>query len=245
MKNRILSLIIAVLLVLSFMPIISGFADTDPYVDDPFDGNPTTAQGTTFSTTPTTPTTPTTAPKAIGKTISGLKITLTSVNSLKLSWNETKNAEYYQVYRTDGSKAISFYAKVTTNSFKEKGLTRGKTYSYQVKAFSKTLNQSSEFSAKVKTTIFANKIASVKATAKATSIVLNIKKVSGADKYEVVYSTNKKFKNKKTATSKSNKVTVKKLKKNTKYFFKVRAVKKVAKKNYYTNYFKLNKTTKK
>ncbi len=252
MKSRLLSLLVIAVMILGVLPIVSGVADTtDPYVDDPFDDKPTTSsQGGTTTVTKAPSVTTTTAPKttekkSIGKKISGLKLRMTSVNSLKLTWNQTENAEYYNVYRTDGSKAIGFYKKVTSNSFVDKSLKRGKTYSYQIKAFSKTLNQSSDFSSKVKADIFPDKISSVSAKVKATSIALTVKKVKGAQKYEVVYSTNKNFKNKKTKTSKSNKITVKKLKKNTKYFFKIRAVKKVANKNYYTKYFKLNKKTKK
>lgn len=51
------------------------------------------------------------------------------------------------------------------------------------------------------------------------------KKVSGAQGYEVVYSTNKKLKSSKTTTTKKTSVTLKKLKKNKKYYVKVRAYK--------------------
>ncbi len=235
MKKRMISVLIVAVMFLGILPnILSAGFDNDPAADDPFGDQTKTSVSVT-----------TTTQKSIGKTISGLKLTLTSLNSVKLTWNEVSGAEYYQIYRTDGTKAISFYKRVTLNSFVDKKLTRGKTYSYQVKAFSSTLEQSSNFSSKVKTTVFPTKISLVKATAKAKSIVLTVKEVSGAQKYQVVYSKNKNFKNAKTETVKSNKITVKSLKNNTKYYFKVRAVKKVAKKNYYTKYYKLNKKTKK
>lgn len=56
------------------------------------------------------------------------------------------------------------------------------------------------------------------------SVKLSLKKVSGA-KYQIRYSTNAKFKKAKNKISKNVTVTVKKLKKGKKYYFKVRAYK--------------------
>jgi len=62
---------------------------------------------------------------------------------------------------------------------------------------------------------------------KAKKVVVQIKKVSGADGYEITYSTSKKFPkaDTKVVTSKKNKVTISKLKKGKTYYFKVRAYK--------------------
>lgn len=59
-------------------------------------------------------------------------------------------------------------------------------------------------------------------------IKLTFKKVRGADGYEVLYATNKKFKKSKKVTVKAPKATLKKLKKGKKYFVKVRAFKRDA-----------------
>lgn len=59
-------------------------------------------------------------------------------------------------------------------------------------------------------------------------IKLTFKKVRGADGYEVLYATNKKFKKNKKVTVKAPKATLKKLKKGKKYFVKVRAFKRDA-----------------
>jgi len=67
-----------------------------------------------------------------------------------------------------------------------------------------------------------NKLANMKGK----KVKINIKKVSGADGYQIVYSTSKKFKKsaKKTTTKKT--YTLKKLKKGRTYYVKVRAYKK-------------------
>ncbi|MCI9566082.1 MAG: hypothetical protein HFG30_08810 [Eubacterium sp.] len=72
--------------------------------------------------------------------------------------------------------------------------------------------------------IKANKL---KKKAKSASVTVKWNKVKGAKKYEVTLSTDKKFiKNVKFKTTKKNTITIKKLKKNKKYFVQVVAVKK-------------------
>ena len=86
------------------------------------------------------------------------------------------------------------------------------------------------------------KVKSVKLTAKKKKLNVKWKKVSGATGYEVVYATNKKFtKNKETIEVKKNKVKLKGLKSNRKYFVKVRAYKKANGNTYYGNWSKVVK----
>ncbi len=61
---------------------------------------------------------------------------------------------------------------------------------------------------------------------------ITLKSVNGASGYQVAYSTNKKFKSKKTVNTHANVTTVKGLKKKT-YYFKARAYKTVDGKKYY------------
>ena len=71
-------------------------------------------------------------------------------------------------------------------------------------------------------------VKTVKLTAKKKKLNVSWKKVSGATGYEVMYAKNNKFtKGKKTVKVKKNKVTLKRLKSNKKYFVKVRAYKTV------------------
>ena len=68
------------------------------------------------------------------------------------------------------------------------------------------------------------------------------KKVTGANGYQLVYATNKKFtKNKKTLTLKSTTKTISKLKKGTTYYVKVRAYKVSNGKKVYGKYSSVKK----
>lgn len=95
----------------------------------------------------------------------------------------------------------------------------------------------------------SNTVAKTKVTKKSPkkkSVVLNLKKVKGATEYEVVYSTNKNFKNKKVKKTSSAKVTIKSLKPGKKYYVKVRAVKNnYAQKYVYSSWTKTSFKTKK
>lgn len=66
-----------------------------------------------------------------------------------------------------------------------------------------------------------------KASAGKKKVSLTLKKVSGATGYSIKYADNKKMKKAKTKTSKGTKVTIKKLRKGKKYYFKARAFKTV------------------
>ena len=68
------------------------------------------------------------------------------------------------------------------------------------------------------------KVKNVKVKAKKKKLNVSWKKVSGAKGYKVTYATNNKFtKGKKTSIVKKNKITIKNLKSNKKYYIKVRA----------------------
>lgn len=66
-------------------------------------------------------------------------------------------------------------------------------------------------------------ISSVKLKQKKQAVTVSWKKVSGAAGYQVCYSTSKKWKGKKQKLTRSNKLTVKKLKKKKTYYIRVRA----------------------
>ena len=86
------------------------------------------------------------------------------------------------------------------------------------------------------------KVKSVNLKAKKKKLNVSWKKVSGATGYEVMYAKNNKFtKVKKTVKVKKNKVTLKRLKSNKKYFVKVRAYKKANGNTSYGNWSKVVK----
>jgi len=66
----------------------------------------------------------------------------------------------------------------------------------------------------------------VKAKAKKATVTLKFSKVKGVKKYQIQYSTKKKFSTYTEKTTKKNKIIIKKLKKGKKYYVRVRACKK-------------------
>lgn len=76
---------------------------------------------------------------------------------------------------------------------------------------------------------------------------ITMKKVKDIQGYQIQYSTSKKFKAKKTKTVTTNKTTytIKKLRKNTKYYVRVRPYKKISKTKIYGNWSKLKTIAKK
>ena len=70
-----------------------------------------------------------------------------------------------------------------------------------------------------------SKISTISGTAKKKKITIKWKKVSDATGYKIVYSTSKKFKNKKVIYTNKKSVTIKKLKSKKRYYIKVCAYK--------------------
>ena len=77
------------------------------------------------------------------------------------------------------------------------------------------------------------KIRSAKRTKNNKSIKIKLKKVSGATRYQIKYSTFKNFKKSKTVVTKKLTTTIKKLKAKKRYYIKARAYKVVKGKRYY------------
>ncbi len=156
----------------------------------------------------------------------------------KQETTKTEDAVSYQIhYVLNGGKNHkdnpSVYAKETVNL--KNPSRKGYAFNgwYTDAAFTAKVTQISPDMAKditlyakwSKITVKKAKLQSVKNTKKKTMQV-KIKKVSKADGYEIVYSTNKKFKKSKKTTTAKTKAVVKKLKNGKTYYVKVRAFKK-------------------
>lgn len=89
------------------------------------------------------------------------------------------------------------------------------------------------------------KITSAKRSKNGKSIKLKIKKINGAQKYQIRYSTNKKVKKYKSVTTKKLNYTLKKLNAKKTYYIKVRAYRTVNGKKYYSSWSKVKKVKKK
>lgn len=94
------------------------------------------------------------------------------------------------------------------------------------------------------TTVKVGKTKIKKAKAGKKRVALTLKKVKGATGYKIKYATNKKLKKAKTITVKKNKVTIKKLKRGKKYYFKAQAYKMVNGKKVYGKWSKVKASKK-
>lgn len=175
-----------------------------------------------------------------------ISASVTGKQQVKLSWSGVSNASGYEIYRAVGKGGkytlLKTIANGNTQSYTDKNVTLGKTYSYKVRGYyadgGGTLY--SDFSSKktVKVALAKVKISKAKSlSSKRVQIVW--KKVSGASGYEVYRGKTKNGKYKKIGTLKSwNKVsfTDKKVSRKKTYYYKVRAYKKVGGKKYYGEY---------
>ncbi len=198
----------------------------------------TAVTGTTKSYTITVkPNAPTNA-KAVSKTVS----------SVDISWKPSYNASGYIIYRATSKSGK--YKKVdttTATTFTDKGLTKGKTYYYKVKAYVS--------SGKEKITSAYSNITSVKVSAPAPATITAKRAKSGTAKvtwgkstgaagYEVYMASSKSGKYAKiTTVNKATTLSYTKsgLSKGRTYYFKVRSYITVNGKKVYSNFTKVVK----
>lgn len=178
------------------------------------------------------------------KKVTGVTAVSATTSSAQITWDESDSTVAgYIVYRS--TKKSSGYKEVGTtlsNSFTDKGLTKGKTYYYRVKAYVKDGKSEikSENSKTVKLTVSApapSTISAKKSKSKVAKITWG--KAIGAEGYEVYMakSANGKFTKIKTITSSSTTTTTKTgLTKGKTYYFKVRSYITVNGKKVYSNY---------
>lgn len=264
MKNKLISIILISLMLLMTIPSFAFANDTDPTKDDIFDESNTTAitttstDNTTISTTTESSTltsTSTTASKSTTKAIvniaspSNFNYQIKSVSSITLLWQKVDGATGYQIYKSEGNNIIKPYKTVYNNYLSESALKRGVKYKYQVIAFKKINGQSyySDFSNAISFNAFAKKISKVTTKVTKKTVSIKIKAVTGAEEYEIKYSTKKNMKKAKIIKSKKSNVNIKakKLKKGKKYFVTVRAYKTISGEKVYTSIKKFSFKTKK
>lgn len=165
-------------------------------------------------------------------------------NKTKVTWTGISGASGYEIYRS--TKKTSGYTKIrtlssSTRSYVDTGRTTGTTYYYKVRAY-KTINGSrylGDYSALVGAKPALSRVAGVKARRGGSKkIKVTWKKVSGASGYTVYRSTNKRksYKAVKNVNSRTVKYTTGKLTKGKRYYFKVRAYRKIGKKKVYSPY---------
>ncbi len=184
--------------------------------------------------------------KVAPKKVTGVKAASATTSSISVNWNAADNVTGYIVYRstnkTSGYKKI---ATTITNSYTDKGLKKGATYYYKVRAYVKTGNttlQSSSSSydgAKVTSPTPAT-VSAKKAKAKVAKISWG--KSIGAEGYQVCMASSKNgtYKVVKTITSGSTTSFSKSgLTAGKTYYFKVRSYITVNGKKVYSDFTKI------
>ncbi|MBQ9913249.1 MAG: DUF1906 domain-containing protein [Clostridia bacterium] len=174
----------------------------------------------------------------LGK-VKSLKVSKTYSASVKLSWKKVTGAEGYKVqYSTDGKKWTSLTTEKTSLTVKK--LKSGKSYRFRVRATAG--KYSGDYSSQVKTVtkVSAGELKKLKSS-KSAQLTATWTKLSGADGYQLYLSTSKKFTSKTTKKvtvkkGKTVKTTVKSLKKNKKYYVKIRGYKTVNDKKVYGSF---------
>ena len=170
--------------------------------------------------------------------------------SVTLTWVGTTNATHYRIYKyNSATKTYTKVADTDKTTYKVKGLTRGTKYKFRIRPLTRSGN-TDYFSAKYKyvTTITTPATAKISKifSSKSKIAKLNWKAVTNAEGYEITYSTSKTFKKAKTATiskKDATTATIKKLSKGKKYYFKVRAYRKLSGKKIYGSYSKVKSKT--
>ncbi|WP_099467088.1 lectin like domain-containing protein [Konateibacter massiliensis] len=181
----------------------------------------------------------------IGK-VSNLTATQTTT-SVKLNWTKQGGVTGYEIYRYNTStkkyEKIATNKKASKNTYTDKSREAGTSYKYKVRAYKKSGSKYTYGTySSVLTTATKPKTTTLTGTAQSKKAKLSWTKVDGASGYEIYMSTKKSsgYTLKKTVKSaKTVTYTQKSLKKNTKYYFKIRAYKTVSGKKIYGGYSKI------
>jgi ribosomal protein S19 len=161
------------------------------------------------------------------------KITATqSTSAIKLKWNSVKGANGYRVYQYDSKTAEYKQIASVKNAteYRVAKLKAGKNYKFAVLAYFKTDSGKVYFSNSKKTVSTATEpaVTSVSLKLSGKTAVVSWNKISGADGYQIYYSTSKNGKYKKLKSTSALSYKKSGLTSGKKYYFKVRAYKKTS-----------------
>lgn len=185
---------------------------------------------------------------------SGVKAAASGYDAVKLTWNAVPGAKNYQVYRATSAAGLAKAPVLATVSaskgtvYQDSKLATGTKYFYAVREYAAPLT--GEMSANAAATPVLAKPAISKVKSGKRQLTVSWKKVAGASGYWV-YSSKKKSSGyrcvKKISKAGTVKFTHKKLKKNKKYYYKIRAYRTVNGKKVWSAYsaVKSQKTKKK
>lgn len=178
--------------------------------------------------------------------VTGFTIKDNYTNKVKLRWDKQPQATQYKIYLYN-NKTKKYECKKTLNGNTTtatiKGLTDGTTYTFKIQAINGNNVYGEYTKFKVTTKPKKAKISKLKATAK-NKLTVNWKKIANSNGYMIQYSTNSKFKNAKKIQIKNKKTiskVIKSLKRNKKYYIRIRAYRQVDGKKIYGDYCKTKK----
>ena len=173
--------------------------------------------------------------------IGGFKAKSKSYNSITLQWNKNTSATGYELQKWNGKKwvALTKITKNSTTAYTVKSLKASTTYKYRIRAY-KTIGKATQYSGYKELSVNTNpsNMSGFKAkrTAK-TSVTLQWKKNTSATGYEIQKWNGKKWVSAAKVTKNSTVTsTVKNLKKNTSYKFRIRAYKTIGKATQYSSW---------
>lgn len=163
--------------------------------------------------------------------IASVSIKKSSATSAVISWSAASKVSGYEILKFDSAKNAYVHLTHVSNSqtsYKVSSLKNSTAYYYQVRAY-KTVNDKNyygEIGNTVFTFIKPSKVKLKSVTLSKTTLNVEWKKVNCSG-YEITYTTDSKFKKGlkkvKIKNPKTEKKAIKKLKKNKKYYVKVRA----------------------
>lgn len=163
--------------------------------------------------------------------IASVSIKKDSATSAVISWSAASKVSGYEILKFDSAKNAYVHLAQVSNSqtsYKVSSLKNSTAYYYQVRAY-KTVNDKNYYG-EVGNTVFTfikpSKVKLTSVTLSKTTLKVEWKKVNCSG-YEITYTTDSKFKKGlkkvKIKNPKTVKKAIKKLKKNKKYYVKVRA----------------------
>lgn len=167
------------------------------------------------------------APSGVPEIPTNLDADDTGDNSIRLTWNPSKDATAYYIYRaTSSTGTYSNIAKVTTTSYTNTGITANRYYYYKVKAYNDTYQYSdySNVASAYVTASIPNEPYDLNATAESSSkIDLDWDSVDNTTSYYVYRATSASGTYTKIATVTDESYTDSGLSANTRYYYKVKA----------------------
>ena len=173
--------------------------------------------------------------------MSGYKVKSKTSTSVTLQWNKNTTATGYELQKWDGKKWVAL-TKITSNAtttYTVKSLKASTTYKYRIRAY-KTIGKATQYSGYAELSVNTNPSGmsgfKVKSTAK-TSVTLQWNKNTTATGYELQKWDGKKWVALTKITKNSTTTyTVKSLKANTSYKYRIRAYKTMGKATQYSGY---------